>query len=321
MRTMLRASAPLLAAIMMLLLPAAQALAEPAMWHVHDADTDITLFGSVHALPPPAAAGAAPPLPATGASTGTASPATTVSPSTSWLTPRIAARVDAADTLVLETILPDDPAALGPLVAALGLKKGLPPVADRVAPSKRAALLAGVAALGLPAARLDAMKTWLAAIAIGDGAVSRLGLKPADGVEATLIARVRAAHKPVIGLETPEAQLRLFDNLSETDARALLDSTVDDLASARDDTNALVAYWRAGETEALAADFDKSFRATPNLQRVLLTTRNRAWADWIAARLAVPGKVFVAVGAGHLGGPGSVIALLQAKGLTVERLP
>lgn len=291
MRILTSVFAPILAA----LLSAAPAItvAEPAMWHVHDADTDITLFGTIHALPP----------------------------GNPWLSPRIAARVDAADTLVLETIVPDDPAGLGPLVAKLGEKKGLPPLAARVAPSKRAALLAGVASMGLPTARLDGMKTWLAAIAIGDGAVSRLGLTQADGVEATLTARARATRKTVIGLETPEAQLRLFDNLSETDARALLDSTVDDLTTARDDTNALIAFWQAGETEALAADFNKSFRSTPNLQRVLLANRNKAWADWIATRLATPGKVFVAVGAGHLGGNDSVVAMLKAKGLTVDRLP
>ena len=272
---------------------AAPVAAEPAMWHVYDADTDITLFGTIHALPA----------------------------ATKWLSPKIAARVDAADTLVLETVLPDDPAGLGPLVAMLGEKAGLPPLSARVAPSKRAALLAGEAALGLPRARLDGMKTWLAAIALGDGAVTQLGLTAGDGVEATLTARAKAAKKPVIGLETPEAQLRLFDNLPETDARALLDSTVDDLATAREDTNALVAYWQAGETEALAADFDKGFQATPVLRRALLTDRNKAWATWIAARLGVPGKVFVAVGAGHLGGPDSVVKQLQAKGLTVERLP
>lgn len=275
------------------LVQGAAAAAELAMWHVHTATTDITLFGTVHALPP----------------------------GTPWLSPRVAARADAADTLVLETVLPDDPAGLGSLVTALGFKPGLPPVAARVAPSKRAALLAGVSSLGLNATQLDGMKTWLAAIAIGDGAVERLGYTQADGVEATLTARARAAHKAVIGLETPEAQLRIFDNLPETDARALLDSTVDDLATARDDTNALVAYWQAGETEALAADFDKGFRSTPALARALLANRNKAWADWIAARLNVPGKVFLAVGAGHLGGPGSVVALLQAKGLAVERVP
>lgn len=268
------------------------AAAEPAMWHVADADTDITIFGTIHALP----AG------------------------NPWLSPRIGARIDAADTIVLETVVPDA-SVLAPLVTQLGMRSGLPPLSTRIAPSKRAALAAAEKSLGLPPARLDAMKTWLAAIALGDGAVAQLGLTPADGVETTLTTRAATAKKTVIGLETPESQLRLFDNLSETDARALLDSTVDDIATARDDTNALVAYWQAGETEQLAADFDKAFKATPGLQKALLTTRNAAWAAWIAARLAVPGKVFVAVGAGHLGGPDSVVAMLKAKGLTVERLP
>lgn len=291
---MRRLTAPLAALLAALIAGrAVPAAADPAMWHVRSATTDITLFGTVHALPP----------------------------GTDWLAPRIAARLDAADTLVLETVLPDDPAGLQPLVTALGLQRGLPPLAARVAPSKRAALLAGVSALGLGAGRLDGMKTWLAAIAIGDGAVEKLGFTQTDGVEATLTARARAAHKPVIGLETPEAQLQIFNRLPETDARALLDSTVDDLATVREDTNALVAYWRAGETDALAADFDKDFRTTPVLARALLTDRNKAWADWIAARLATPGTVFLAVGAGHLGGPGSVVALLRAKGLTVDRLP
>jgi len=283
----------LCAAFATLGLVAAPAATEPAMWHVRSATTDITLFGTIHALPP----------------------------GTDWLSPRIAARVDAADTLVLETILPDDPASLAPLVTALGVRAGLPPLASRVAPSKRAALLAGVSSLGLNAAQLDGMKTWLAAIALGDGAINALGYTQADGVETALTARARAAHAALVGLETPEQQLRIFDALPETDARALLDSTVDDLPAAREDTAGLLAYWRAGETEALAADFDKSFRTTPGLQRALLTRRNAAWAEWIAARLLVPGTVFVAVGAGHLGGPGSVVALLAAKGLTVERLP
>jgi hypothetical protein len=58
----------------------------------------------------------------------------------------------------------------------------------------------------------------------------------------------------------------------------------------------------------------------PRLAAALLHPRNRAWADWIAARLATPGRVFVAVGAGHLAGPHSVQAMLAERGLTVTRL-
>ena len=48
--------------------------------------------------------------------------------------------------------------------------------------------------------------------------------------------------------------------------------------------------------------------------------RNARWADWVSARMAQPGTVFVAVGAGHLAGKGSVQALLGEKGLKVERV-
>lgn len=285
---------PLLAALFLAVPSLSPARAEPAMWRVHDADTEITLFGTIHALPP----------------------------AMQWYSPRIAARFDAADTLVLETIIPDDPSSLTPLIQSLGVRAGLPKLDARIAPSKRPALAASLAALGLPQKRLDGMETWLAAIALGDGAVTKMGLTPASGVETTLTVKAKTAKKTVIGLETPAAQLALFDTLAENDQRALLDATVDDLATAREDTNALIGYWQAGETEQLAADFDKQLRATPNLQAALLTNRNARWADWIAAALNRPGgKIFVAVGAGHLGGPGSVIAMLRAKGIAVERLP
>lgn len=275
------------------LLLATPAAAEPGLWRVRDADTEITLFGSIHALPA----------------------------ATQWLTPRITGALDAADMLVLEAIIPDDPAAIGPLVKSLGVRAGLPPLATRVAPSKRAALASSIALSGIPERQLDKMETWLAAITLGDGALAQLGLSPAAGVEPTLTARAKAANKPVIGLETPEFQLRLFDGLSETDQRALLDATVDDLSTARDDTNALIAYWQAGETEALGNDLDKQLRATPALSKILLADRNARWADWIATALQRPGKVFIAVGAGHLAGPDSLIVMLRRKGLTVERLP
>ena len=77
--------------------------------------------------------------------------------------------------------------------------------------------------------------------------------------------------------------------------------------------------WGKGDGEALAkvmnADMDD-----PRLTQTLITGRNRQWAKWIAQRLATPGSVFVAVGAGHLAGPGSVQEQLVRAGLTVTRV-
>jgi uncharacterized protein YbaP (TraB family) len=54
--------------------------------------------------------------------------------------------------------------------------------------------------------------------------------------------------------------------------------------------------------------------------KVLLVDRNARWAQWIKQRMARPGTVFVAVGAGHLAGPDSVQAHLAKLGVKAERV-
>ena len=53
---------------------------------------------------------------------------------------------------------------------------------------------------------------------------------------------------------------------------------------------------------------------------LLLKDRNARWADWVKARLATPGTVFIAVGSGHLAGPDSVQAMLKARHVKTRRL-
>ena len=270
------------------------ALAEPAMWRVHNATTEIILFGTLHELPPGIV----------------------------WLTPRITTRVDAADALVLEAVIPDDPSVVNGLVSKLGYSPGEKPLDTRIAPSKRSKLDAAVAATTTSMDSLDLMETWLAAIVIGDATLGKLGLTAANGAEAVLSTRVRAAGKPVTPLETLQQQFGYFDTLPEPDQRALLDATVDDIATAKADTDKLVAAWLAGDTETIAASFKgDALGATPVVAKALMTDRNARWADWIKARLRTPGKLFVAVGAAHLTGPNSVQAMLKARGIAVERLP
>lgn len=272
---------------------AAPAAADPAMWVVKDADTEVTILGTIHELP-------------------------TEIP---WLTPRIVDRFDAADTLVVEVVLPDAPYELVRLIDSLGRGPGQLPLAQRVPEDKRAALARAVAASGLPPAALDGMETWLVVLTLGDLATDKAGLSAERGADAVLTARAKAAGKPLVGLETATEQLGYFDALPEADQRALLVATLDDMATLPGDMQRLVALWQAGDVAAIAAEFDKEMRATPRLQQVLVAERNRRWADWIAGVMNRPGKVFVAVGAGHLAGPDNLPDLLAAKGLTVERVP
>ena len=63
-----------------------------------------------------------------------------------------------------------------------------------------------------------------------------------------------------------------------------------------------------------------SLKDSPEVAKVLLIDRNKRWAAWIKGRLATPGTVFMAVGAGHLAGSDSVQAQLAKLGVTARRV-
>lgn len=277
------------AAVLLAALPVA---AKPAMWVVRDADTEVTLYGTIHALPP----------------------------GLDWLSPAATRQLEAAGSLVVEAVIPEDRFALAPIVAQLGIRDGLKPLTARVPKPLASRIAMTAAAAGVPLLALNRMETWLAAITLSEGALTRAGITTASGVEPALSARAKAEGKPIVGLETVEQQLRFFDALPEADQAALLSATVDEAGGIKAEAMKLVTLWRAGDVETIARDFSKEARASPTLTRVLLTDRNARWATWIAGVLRQPGKVFVAVGAGHFGGPGGLVALLKAKGLTVERV-
>ena len=52
----------------------------------------------------------------------------------------------------------------------------------------------------------------------------------------------------------------------------------------------------------------------------LLVDRNRNWLPKIEALFARKGRAFVVVGAAHLVGPDGLLAMLKAKGYTIEQM-
>jgi uncharacterized protein YbaP (TraB family) len=86
----------------------------------------------------------------------------------------------------------------------------------------------------------------------------------------------------------------------------------------------MLTAWSRGDVARLARllnDDEHDSPADRALHAMLFTTRNANWATWIRNRLARPGTVFVAVGAGHLAGRDSVIATLRRQGIEAARVP
>jgi uncharacterized protein len=82
----------------------------------------------------------------------------------------------------------------------------------------------------------------------------------------------------------------------------------------------MIAAWKGGDVRRIALTFDDEMKLSPVLADVLLRKRNANWAAWIGERMKQPGTVFVAVGAGHLAGKGSVEELVAGRGFKVVRV-
>ena len=263
------------------------AYATPALWQVKDEDTAIYLFGTVHVL----------------------------KPGTEWFRGGIKQAFDASDELVLEIVEPEDPQAMAATMAHTALAHDGVKLSDRLDADMRGKYQAAMAANGLPWQMFEPFNPWMAGMALAVKPLEKLGYQADLGAEKTLTSAAKAAGKKIGALETVEQQLGYFAGLPMDSQVKFLNATVEGLPDMDKEFSRLIAHWQEGDPDKLAAEMNESLEATPELAQVLLIQRNMNWAKWIKERLAHPGTVFIAVGAGHLAGKGSVQE--QLKGMNV----
>jgi uncharacterized protein YbaP (TraB family) len=264
----------------------------PAMWQVSDGDTRIILLGSVHLLPP----------------------------DLDWQDDRIRHAIEQSDELLLE-LGPSEVERVPALFASMSRDEAVGPI-DRRLDQAMADRMADLAqAAGINEAEADQIESWALSLAVSNVATADAGLVVDNGVEQRLTAAFKSAGKPVRGLESAQQQLALFDDLPQQVQDRMLAQTVRRSSSAPDTIRTTIGAWASGDTAALTRLSAREFEQVPGLSGPLVTDRNRRWSDQLASRMAQPGTVLVAVGAGHLVGPDNLPALLAARGLTVERLP
>ncbi len=264
--------------------------AAPALWKVSDADTTVWLFGTIHALPE----------------------------GVDWFGGPVQAAFDGSQELVTE-ITETDPTEMQQLVLTHAtLPKGQS-LRAMLTPQVKAAYEAQLGGLGLPAQAFDTYEPWYAAIALSTLPLMRTGYDAKHGVEQALDSRAKQLGHPHTGLETAAYQIGLFDSLPMDAQQRYFAEVVDKLPSVTDQLGQMVAAWRKGDADTLGQLMNDE-EDDPTLMELLLVNRNKAWASWVKQRLDKPGAVFVAVGAGHLAGPGSLQDQLKAQGLTVERV-
>ncbi len=264
----------------------APAALTPALWVARDGDTVIWLFGTVHQL----------------------------RPGTPWLTGAVADAFAGSDMLVLEIPEPTpDEMAAAVVQVTPPRPAALPGELDR-------RLRARAAELGFPRNAFDATAPWFAATVLAAQPLAEAGYRSEPAPETLLTTLAERMGKPVTAFETLTQQLGIFAALPQGAQRTMLERTLTE----RDPVPAMdrvVATWGRGDMATLDRLLGEDMaKAGLAVRTALLDRRNAAWAKTIAGWMDQRGTRFVAVGAGHLTGPGSVQERLRAQGVEVKRV-
>lgn len=126
------------------------------------------------------------------------------------------------------------------------------------------------------------------------------------------------AQKEVLGLETIEEQMSVFDKIPAEKQVEQLVEMVRKKDEALKEFQQMVALYKAQDVEGLLKIMDSSqFSDYKGFEDLLLQNRNKAWIPTLEQAIKTK-PTFIAVGAAHLGGKSGVIKLLQQKGYTMK---
>jgi uncharacterized protein YbaP (TraB family) len=263
--------------------------ATPTLWVVERDGRKLYLFGSLHLLPP----------------------------QTKWTSEALDKARAESGVFVFEAPLDQGGAAMMRFVEKAGK---LPPgrTLSSVLPAKLHAELQEAAwSVQYPPKMLEPLRPWLASVYLELYAYIKAGFSSYYGVDHVIEEEAKARKAELAYLETVEEQLSHFAALSRSGEFAYLKATVRGVLEEPDMPLKLLNGWASGDTVGLAKLLEEGFVEVPQLRAQLLVQRNRNWVPKLRAMLASGKTHFVTVGAGHLIGRDSVVAMLRARGYKV----
>jgi len=272
--------------------------ARPALWSISDEASTVWMFGTVHILPP----------------------------DLDWRDERIDAALDSAETVWFEAEVFSEEAQgeAAALIPQLGLNPPGVTLTSMISQQGRDHMTVIAERLGASpaalAASLDPLQPWLAGITLAVTQIQAGGYEAESGVDRVLHVSASQSGKDFGYFETLEQQLRFFADMPMEAQLANLEVSLKEMAEDPQVLSRLVRAWAAGDTDRLDELLNASLRDAPgDLYDVLIVERNEAWIPQILDILDSGQDAFIAVGAGHMTGEHGVVALLEARGLSVTR--
>ena len=282
---------PLALLLALTLVIATPARAQPPIWIVRDADSELVLFGSVHVLPP----------------------------GLDWGQARLDPWLRSADDLWFE--LPVDGATqaeTGRIAAARGVLPAGASLSSMLSSSARARLARLAPAYGLDLQQMDRLEPWFAEVVLAGQAYRKAAATGGTGGGQTISLRApsRLTRR---AFETPDQQIALFDQAPLSVQIASLEDSLKEMEAHPDAYEDLVAAWQKPDLKGLEREAIEPMRkVSPILYQRLLAERNAAWTRTLDLRLKGKGRTVVVVGIGHLIGRDGVPARLRGRGYSVE---
>jgi uncharacterized protein YbaP (TraB family) len=188
-----------------------------------------------------------------------------------------------------------------------------------ISPALYKQVVARAEKVGIPAVAIQQMKPWMAAVSLTAPALKEAGFNPELGVDKHFYDRAKQAGLERRALETAAYQFDRLDQMSPPLQEEMLKSVLADLDTEIANVKTIAQAWSRGELATIERLLLGALQETPELYDRLLVERNKNWVAPVEQCLQQKTGCFVVVGAAHLVGPHSVVALLKQKGYSVEQ--
>ena len=222
--------------------------------------------------------------------------------------------LDASSRLVFETDLASNEAASKGLIKAGQYPKG-DSLKNHVDPRTYSYVRRFFALQNVPEQKFNTYRPWLIGMILEAPPAENSEL----GAEQFLKQRAQTNHKPITGLESVQEHMAPFVGLSDREGEALLLIHFINMGRGNPGFGNILDSWRHGDVDALARSMRYAYQDFPAFANRIITARNRRWIPKIEGFIKSGQTYFVVAGAGHMGGSEGVVALLRARGYTVEQ--
>ena len=167
--------------------------------------------------------------------------------------------------------------------------------------------------IGMPLTLLNTMKPFVLFSIL---TLKSLPCAEPQSYELSFVKMAKEQSKEVLGLETIEDQMKIFDGMPDSVQVQMVMRYINEFDEQKKEFAKMVNAYKQENLDSIY----EHIMSSPDIsgsEEVLLFNRNEKWIPIMETAMQKE-KIFFAVGAGHLSGPKGVINLLREKGYSVK---